>query len=282
VAVQVLIWHWFYLAHPGLLWGPAAAVVWGTAVAAHLRHHQPGWRLVCVDTAAYTTLALTAGWCLPLAVRGEAGNWLFIVVVSQFVLPIWFAPARLSVPLALASVAGFWAGVALTPLRPDMRSAAVASALLMLAVAAMHWIGRRMLYARAARADLALAAADLALAAADLDARDQYVILSRTIERREHERLLHDTVLNTLTAISRAGRTEAVMARCQRDIKVLERMLSEPADPVVAARSRDELLAGRAGAVRLGQTGHSAGSDACWRARLRAQERGDRAGPGGH
>jgi len=34
--------------------------------------------------------------------------------------------------------------------------------------------------------------------------------------------------------------------------------------------------------VRLGQTGHGAGGDACWCARLRAQERGDRAGPGGH
>ena len=239
LAVQVLIWHSFYAARPWLLWGPAAAAAWGAVAAGYLRHHQPGWRLTCVDTAAYIALALAAGWCLPLAVRGEAGNWLFIVVLSQFVVPIWFAPGRLSVPLALASVTGFWVGVALTPLGPGMRPDAVAAGLLMLAVAAMHWIGRRMLCARATRADLALAAADL-------DARDQYVVLSRTIERREHDRVLHDTVLNTLTAISRAGRSEAVMARCQRDIRVLERMLSEPEDPAVAVRSRGDLLAGLA------------------------------------
>jgi signal transduction histidine kinase len=237
VAVQVLIWHSFYAARPWLLLGPAAAMAWGASVVAYLRHHQPGWRFICADTAGYLALALAAGWCLPLAVRGEAGNWLFIVVVSQFTLPIWFAPAVLSVPLALASVTAFWVGMALAPLGADMRRDAVASGLLMFAVAAMHWVGRRMLYARAIQADLALTAADL-------DARGQYVILSRTIERREHERLLHDTVLNTLTAISRAGRPEAVVARCQRDIRVLERMLSEPEDPTAAVRSGDGLLAG--------------------------------------
>jgi hypothetical protein len=47
-----------------------------------------------------------------------------------------------------------------------------------------------MLYRRAA-------ATDAALDEADRNAREQYVILSRNVERREHERLLPDTVLNT-------------------------------------------------------------------------------------
>jgi len=235
--VQVAIWHSFYAARPWLLWGPVAATAWGAAVVACLRRRQPGWRLAMVDTAAYTALALTAGWCLPLAVRGEAGNWLFIVVISQFTISMWFAPAVLSAALTLTLVAAFWAGMALVPLGPGMRPDAVASGLLMFAVAGMHWIGRRMLCARASQADLALSAADLA-------ARDQYVVLSRTIERREHERLLHDTVLNTLTAISRAGRPDMVVARCQRDIRVLERMLREPAEPVAAAWLDGGLLAG--------------------------------------
>lgn len=53
--------------------------------------------------------------------------------------------------------------------------------------AAVHWCGRRVLYRRAAEADVALADGDR-------DAREQYVVLSRSIEHREHERLLHDTV----------------------------------------------------------------------------------------
>ena len=103
------------------------------------------------------------------------------------------------------------------------------SGVLLLVVLAGHWTARGMLYRRAARADLGFATADQ-------EARDQYVVLSRNIERREHERLLHDTVLNTLTAISRgAGGPAAVVARCRQDIALLEHVLTDsgdPADPV--------------------------------------------------
>ena len=64
-------------------------------------------------------------------------------------------------------------------------------------------------YQRASRADRALVAADQ-------DARDQFVILSRTVERREHDRLLHDTVLNTLTAVARSGPAAASSAGASR------------------------------------------------------------------
>ena len=72
------------------------------------------------------------------------------------------------------------------------------AAVLLLMVGLVHSLGRRALYGRAAAADAALDEADQA-------ASEQYAILSRNIERREHERLLHDTVLNTLTALARAG-----------------------------------------------------------------------------
>ena len=44
------------------------------------------------------------------------------------------------------------------------------------------------------------------------------MVLSKNIERREHERLLHDTVLNTLTALARAAAATAaeVVGRCQQ------------------------------------------------------------------
>ena len=91
-----------------------------------------------------------------------------------------------------------------------------------------------MLYRRAARADRGFAAADQ-------EAHDQYVVLSRNLERREHERLLHDTMLNTLTAISRgASGPAAVVARCRQDIALLEHVLTasgDPADPVARAEA---------------------------------------------
>ena len=111
------------------------------------------------------------------------------------------------------------------------RGARAASVVLLFVVVVVHWCGRQLLYQRASRADAALAAADQ-------DARDQFVILSRTVERREHDRLLHDTVLNTLTAVARSGPAGGVVGRCEQDLARLERALSEPADPAGAFKRR--------------------------------------------
>ena len=104
-------------------------------------------------------------------------------------------------------------------------------------VASVHICGRRALYRRAAAADAALAEADRA-------AREQYVILSRNIERREHERLLHDTVLNTLTALARAGTGDGddvagVVSRCRQDVALIEAALSDPRPGRGTAPPRD-------------------------------------------
>ncbi len=226
VVYQAFIWHSFYTAGPWRLAGPAAAVLWAAAVVVRLRRrHWPAWPLACADTGFYVVLALSAEGCVPPATRGEAANWLVIAMASQLIVPAWFAPAALSVPLALASPAAYWAGVAGFPATgAGVNSPAAAGALLIVA-AAVHWCGRRMLYGLASRTDAALARADR-------DAREQYVVLSRNIERREHERLLHDTVLNTLTALSRAGTGDQaeVIRRCRYDVAMMEHALSRPAD----------------------------------------------------
>jgi signal transduction histidine kinase len=223
MVVQVLIWHSFYLASPWLLWAPAVALIWGGAVIGYLRRHRrPRWQLACADTAVYAVLALAATWCVPADMRGVAGSWLFILLASQLVVPVWFAPQALSLPLALTTGLAFAAGAALAPATAQVTtSTRDASVALLFAVMGMHWCGRRMLYGRASRADAALAAADQ-------DARDQYVILSRNIEQREQDRLLHDTILNTLTAIARSGCAGEVLSRCRQDIGLLERALREP------------------------------------------------------
>ena len=230
VLVQVAIWHAYYQASPGRLWGPAVAVGWAVAAACYLRRRRfPPWPLVCLDWAVYAGLAVAAGGCVPLAIRGQAAEWLFITVASGLLVQVWFTPARLSMPLSLMSGLAFWAGIVLAPGRDTARGARAASVALLFVVVVVHWCGRQMLYRRASQADSALAAADL-------DARDQFVILSRTIERREHDRLLHDTVLNTLTAVARSGPAGGVISRCRQDLTRLEGALSEPADPARAFR----------------------------------------------
>ena len=230
VLVQVIIWHSFYLARPWLLWGPAVAIAWSGAAIAYLRRRRPAWQLVCADTAVYAALALGAAWCVPPAMRGEAGSWLFILVASQIITPVWFAPRALSAPLAFTPGVAFAVGTALAPatglVTGNPRRASLA---LLFAVVVVHWFLRRMLCGRAMRADAELAAADR-------DAQEQYVILSRNIERREQDRLLHDTVLNTLTAVSRSGSAGAVIDQCRQDIAMLERALSESGGAAAAGR----------------------------------------------
>jgi signal transduction histidine kinase len=243
IAAQVIIWHSFYAADPWRLAGPAVAIAWGAAAVAYLRRRWPAWQLVGIDSGVYIVLALTAEWCVPAAMRGDAANWLFIAMQSQLIVAAWFAPGAVSAALALASGAAYWAGAALGPAGSGGYSPA-AAAVLLIAIAAAHQCGRRMFYRRAV-------GADRALAQADADARKQYVRLSRNIERREHERLLHDTVLNTLTALARAGsaaggRTDAgeVVGRCRHDVTLMEFVLGDPGDPAKAAgRAYDGMVA---------------------------------------
>jgi signal transduction histidine kinase len=240
IALQVVIWHSFYAADPWRLAGPFAAMAWAAVVVAYLRGRWQMWWRDGLDSAASVLLALGAGWCVPPAVRGDTTNWLYIAMVGQLFVPAWLAPVASAAPLALISAAAYLAGAAVThPVRADGSSAA-ASAALLVAIAAAAWFGRLML-------ERGALAADATLANADREAREQRVALSRTTERREHERLLHDTVLNTLTAIGRASGADAgqLVGRCRRDVALLQYALSDPGDPAkVADRPFGGLLIG--------------------------------------
>jgi signal transduction histidine kinase len=220
IGVQVIIWHGFYAADPRRLAGPALAVLWATAAVIYLRRRWPVWQVACLDSVVHVVFAVGAMLCVPPAMRGDAANWLYIAMAGQLFIPTWFAPTVLSAPLALASAAAYWGSSVVTATPASAHNSPAASTALLLAIAAANWSGRRLLYRWASRADAALDRADQ-------DARAQYVVLTRNVERREHERLLHDTVLNTLTALSRAGSGEPVAGRCRHDITLMEYVLGD-------------------------------------------------------
>lgn len=242
IAIQVAVWHSYYTAAPWRLAGPVAASVWAAAVMAYLRRRWPAPLFACLDSAVYVALALSCQECVPPSLRGHAYSWLVIAMSGQLLVPAWYAPAAVSVPLALAAPAAYWAG-AVQATGAVSRTTTVATILLAV-VASVHLYGRRALSGRAAEADAALAKADRA-------ASEQYVILSRNIERREHERLLHDTVLNTLTALARAGSGDAagVVSRCRRDVALIEAALNDPDDADRATGHSRGDMAGRVRAV---------------------------------
>ncbi len=223
-AVQVAIWHSFYAADPWRLAGPLAAVAWAAAIVAYLRHSWPGWRVVGADSAVQVALALGLMWSVPAAMRGDTANWLFIMMAGQLVVPAWFVRLGLLAPLAVTSGVAYWAGAAIWPGPASGGTSPATAGYLLVTVAAVAWCAAWSLYRWAT-------AADAALARADQDSREHYVLLSRDIERREHERLLHDTVLNTLTALARGGGSSAgVVGRCRHDVTLMEYVLSIPAE----------------------------------------------------
>lgn len=264
VAVQVIIWHSFYMADAWRLAGPAAAVAWDAAVVTYLRRRWPPWQLAGLDAAAGVLLALGAQWCVPQAMRGDTANWLYIVLVGQLLVPAWLAPAAVAAPLVLAPAVAYWAGAAVTPAVPAGGSSPAGAGILLLAIAVAAWSARRVL-------ERSAAAADVTLAQADRDARAQHVVLERGRERREHERLLHDTVLNTLTALARPGLGERdeIAGQCRRDVELMEYALSDPGGPDrYAGRPYGGLLIGIASAaIEMRARGldvhvHVAGADA--------------------
>ncbi|HEY6493848.1 MAG TPA: ATP-binding protein [Trebonia sp.] len=258
ILVQVVIWHSFYTAAWWRLAALVLAVVWSATVAVYLRRHWPSPFLACVDSAVYVALAVSTQACVPPLIRDSPCSWLVIGLSGQLIIPAWYAPVGLSAVLALSSPLAYLTGAALQPVT-DPRTL-IGSAVLLLAVGIAHGAGRHVLYVRAAEAD-----ADLDLA--DRAARAQYAVLSRNIERGEHERLLHDTVLNTLTALARrGGERSEVMTRCRQDVALMEAALgADEVDPD-AARAADDLRghlrAVVAGMRARGLTVHCAADDA--------------------
>ncbi|MBV9445747.1 MAG: hypothetical protein JO345_07615 [Streptosporangiaceae bacterium] len=221
IAVQMIIWNSFYSADFLRLAAPVAAMGWAAAAAVYLWRGSPPPLFACIDSAVNVAFALGAQGAVPPGIRGHAFSWLAISLSNQLIIPAWYTPASLSVPLALASPVAYWAGA--VRIAGAGTRATTATAILLVLVAGVHINGRRQLYRRAAAADAALDRADRA-------AGEQYVILSRNIERREHERLLHDTILNTLTALARTGSDNVaeVVSRCRQDVALIESTLSDP------------------------------------------------------
>lgn len=222
IAAQIVIWHSYYAAEPLRILGPVAIAAWAAVFLARLARYRPTPRLAVADSILHSAVALFAAWTVPPVMRGDTANWLYIAIAGESIVPLWFAPLALAAPLVLLLGAAYWAGAVLPASAVTGDSVRTASVALLFAVAVVAWSGYRILCQRAALADVALARADAA-------EREQYVALLRNSERREHERLLHDTVLNTLTALSRAGQSAGyghdVVGRCRHDVALMEYVL---------------------------------------------------------
>ncbi|MGE5290474.1 MAG: sensor histidine kinase [Micromonosporaceae bacterium] len=222
VIVGVGIWHSHYAAAPWRLAGPAAAVGWAVVLVVVLARSRAVKWLVLADSGVLIALAFSGAWWVPPQMRGDTASWLYILLAAQSVFPLWCARLALAAPLVLASGAAYCVGVVYLSPVLAANSAPTVSTMFYFAVAVVAWVGYHLLNRRAVWADTALAEADAA-------EHEQYIALCRHAERREHERLLHDTVLNTLTALSRMGNDpREVIDRCEHDVALMEGVLGGP------------------------------------------------------
>jgi len=243
-AAEVIIWHSFYGAVPWRLAGPVLAMAWGMAAVAYISRRWPPVGLAVADSLVYMALALCARWCMPPVLTGDTFNWLELSIVGQVVTPAWFTPTPVLATLALGTGAAYWAGAVLSPQSAAYVTRPAIGSVMIVVIAMAAWAGRRMLYRRAR-------AADAALALADQDYREQYVLLTRLTERREHERMLHDTVLNSLTALARLeSGSGALRCHCQGDIALIERMLGDPDEGEVSGGGVSDAITAVAAEMR--------------------------------
>jgi hypothetical protein len=212
VLLQVLVivfWHDWYLT-PAHLAVPGLAAGWGVVFTVRcLRGHLD--RVTAAGELLVTTaLLLTASWSLPPAAGGP--NWIWLRLGGASTAIGWCVPLGLwlgcTALLAATGVVGFLAaGLPTGQVAAGTASEVVGAALFTVAAVVLR---------RGA------AEADGVLVRVGARQRAHSVAETRRAARREAERILHDTVLNTLAWLAwgaPGSSDELVRARCRDSVR---------------------------------------------------------------
>ncbi len=195
----LLVWRW-YDDQPAATVAAVTTVAWDVAFCAIARRRGVGRPLAAASAAIALALLLTADRWLPPESLGDSGNFIFLAAVNGAVAVIWAFPAATAAPLVVLLGAG-----ALVGGWGHFPQAVVQAALLVLAPGLLGLsIGRLREAARVADRRWANVVARY---------RGEAVVLAVARDRRERERIIHDTVLNTLTGIAWGGGRDAALAR---------------------------------------------------------------------
>ncbi|MFF5177229.1 sensor histidine kinase [Micromonospora sp. NPDC000316] len=202
-----------------------AVVLWNTGLGVAVWRR--GWftiRHVILDIAVTCVLLFVINANLRDGFELSAANWVAKFALGTAALAgAVFSPSRLLVALPVLLLSALAAAALRTGGLPPLESGFLNHVNSSLWFALLLHFMRRYLTAQADAVDAATArriAAETAAAAGQ----------ARFAERLRQFRQLHDTVLATLTAISRGGldhRTEAVRARCGRDADFVRRLIAE-------------------------------------------------------
>ena len=236
--------------------GPLLAAAWGLLLLLGLRIRGLACPVAALDAGVAIGVTLCSSLVLPPEARGDPGSWVFVNLLSALLAAAARYRRAVFVLVALAA-AGANLGAAW-----ESGSQVIASTVLVLVVAGLVRYGIEGLSAVAAEADARLAATVAR-------GRAETVAAARARDQREQERVIHDTVLNMLTALSwgmdetgggRAAGDRAdgekvdqeVRDRCRDSIRTLEEMLADlPGQGGVGLLARIERAVGQARAAGL-------------------------------
>lgn len=222
----ILIWHSWYAAAPWRAVAPLVSLGWGAAFAAVCLRRGPFPWLVGVDVGQGLLLAVGGGQLVPPPSVGDAGNWVFVAVSSVALAAAWSLPTLPGALAVLTLGAAYVVGAAITGVSGPAPGAPGRSFVLLVALSAIWGVAVQVLRRRGR------AAVEL-LARIGAEQREAAVAEARARDRREQERIVHDTVLNTLTGIGWGGagdEVDAVRLRSRRDLGVLESLLAARPD----------------------------------------------------
>uniref|UniRef100_UPI0027E352A1 sensor histidine kinase n=2 Tax=Frankia tisae TaxID=2950104 RepID=UPI0027E352A1 len=276
-ALYLAVWWSWYSRHPVGLVAVLLMLAWGLGYVALSLRGGLGTGLVLTNVGVGTAGALAAGAAVPAVSVGGAGTWIYLGCAHAALVAGAMTSRRVLagalVALCAALVGGVGLGGRLAAAVPTdagwsasaaARSASdpggsyrrVAVAILLIAfLSLLVRFGAGRLRATAGRAD------DQLRAAADHE-RAEMIAVARARAERERERVLHDTVLNTLAGIAWGGGDDERLTRTQAEdaIAAVRGLLDAP--PGDGARSLDARLDAVADAarlrglrVRLGRTG---------------------------
>ncbi|WP_368861464.1 sensor histidine kinase, partial [Frankia tisae] len=222
----LVIWHW-YAGQPAAMAVVALSVGWGVFFCVMGLRRGVGRPLAAASVVVALALALTAERWLPPESVGDSGNFVFLTVVNAAIVAVWAFPPLLAAPgvllLGAGTLVGGWGH------NPQVIAE---SAILVLVPGLLGFaIGRLRQIARTA---------DRRWANVVARHRGEAVVHAVARDRRERERIIHDTVLNTLTGIAWGGGRDVALARrrCAQSLIAVQGLLDpdEAAGPAIDER----------------------------------------------
>ncbi|MCK9900698.1 histidine kinase [Parafrankia colletiae] len=204
----VVVWRSWYTTHPAGLAPAVAMAVWGVVFAlVVLALGRLPRLLVAGNVLLAAAVGAGAALCLPAQSAGGTGTWVFSASTHAAVVAAWAYRRRAFTGVVVLLVTAFLTGGAAAQVTLDNQATgsnqtplvrALISAVLLVGIATLFRVAIVRLGMIASDADTRLGTAAAERQAADVTA-------ARRRDRRERERMLHDTVLNTLTGIAWGG-----------------------------------------------------------------------------